>query len=307
MINKEIKKSDIGTLFSKRLSYLIKREYGEKRGCKKKFYDDFQEVIEKNEIYGYKKNDEYFNVSLAGKHWISGANIPNAEILELLANFFCVSVDFLIGKTDIESTITADLASNYTGLEIHSINLLNKYYREGHQWQLNTIDAINFLLEREETANLLLNMYHFFFGNYTHTKDKKEVIDIFDADDCGGVPLIVSDMQRPLFMSYIMNGLTTSYESYVKNNPRYKDYGKPTDENYVMRWVNGKTGTKLERLEQVKSEINHRMKFYKKLLAKNQRAGNKESIETYSSLIEFNKRYLKIIEDKIKKLQRSKN
>ncbi len=79
-----------------------------------------------------------------------------------IAEYFSVSVDYLIGKTDIESTITADLINNYTGLEIHSINLLNEYYQKGYQWQLNTIDAINFLLERKEAANLTASSFNLF-------------------------------------------------------------------------------------------------------------------------------------------------
>lgn len=251
------------------------------------FYKDFS----------HKYNRKYDTV----KAWFTKTMPDYSEIMDI-AEYFSVSVDYLIGKTDIESTITADLINNYTGLEIHSINLLNKYYRKGYQWQLNTIDAINFLLEREETADLLLNMYYFFFGNYTHTRDKKNTIDIFDDDDCGGVTLIISDMQQPLFMSAVMNGLTSIYKDYVKDNPQYKDYGKPTEENYVMRRVNGKRGTKLERLEQVKDEIIHSIEFNEKLFDKFQKVEDNDAIEMYSSIIKTDMRCLKIVEDKIKKL-----
>ena len=114
---------------------------------KEDFYNDFSQK------YGHK----YDTV----KAWFTKTMPDYSEIIDI-AEYFSVSVDYLIGKTDIESTITADLASNYTGLEIHSINLLNEYYRTGYEWQLNTIDAINFLLEREETANILTNMYYYF-------------------------------------------------------------------------------------------------------------------------------------------------
>lgn len=251
------------------------------------FYKDFSE----------KYNHKYDTV----KSWFTKTMPDYSEIIDI-AEYFSVSVDYLIGKTDIESTITADLASNFTGLEIHSINLLNEYYRTGYQWQLNTIDAINFLLEREETANILTNMYYFFFGNYTQTKDKKDVIDICDADDCGGVSIVVSDMQQPIFMSAVINSLTKYYERYVKDNPQYKNYGKPTEENYVMRCVNGRLGTKSQRLEQVKDEISHSIELNRKLFDKFRKAGSNDLTKMYSSMIESDMRCLKIVEDKIKKL-----
>lgn len=251
------------------------------------FYNDFSEK------YNYK----YDTV----KGWFTKTMPGYPEIIDI-AKYFSVSVDYLIGKTDIESTITADLASNYTGLKIHSINLLNEYYRTGYEWQLNTIDAINFLLEREETANILTNMYYFFFGNYTHTKDKKDVIDIFDSDDCGGVSIIISDMQRPVFSSYITIGLTEAYERYVKDNPQYKDYGKPTKENKIMRCVNGRLGTKLKRLNSVRDEIKQELKKHENQLDKFKKTNCNDMIEFYNSLVENDTEYLEIVERMIKEL-----
>lgn len=250
------------------------------------FYNDFSEK------YNYK----YDTV----KGWFTKTMPGSPEIIDI-AEYFSVSVDYLIGKTDIESTITADLASNYTGLEIHSINLLNEYYRTGHEWQLNTIDAINFLLEREETANILTNMYYYFFGNYTHTKDGKETVSLMDKNR-HGVELIIADMQKPTFLSYITLGLSGAYERYVKDNPQYKDYGKPTEENRVMRCVNGRLGTKLERLNSVRDEIKRSMESSEKNLDKYNKSKNNDMIEMYRSLIEYDMRCLKIVEDKIKEL-----
>lgn len=251
------------------------------------FYKDFSQK------YGHK----YDTV----KAWFTKTMPDYSEIIDI-AEYFSVSVDYLIGKTDIESTITADLASNYTGLEINAVNLLNKYYREGHQWQLNTIDAVNFLLSKKETADLLLNMYYFFFGNYTHTRDKKNEIDILDDDDCGGVTLIISDMQQPVFMSAVINGLTKIYERYVKDNPQYKNYGKPTEENNIMRCVNGRLGTKLERLNSVRDEIKQSLETHRKLLDKYEKTKCNDMIEMYHSLTKYDMKCLKIVEDKIKEL-----
>lgn len=251
---------------------------------KEDFYNDFSQK------YGHK----YDTV----KAWFTKTMPDYSKIIDI-AEYFSVSVDYLIGKTDIESTITADLASNYTGLEIHSINLLNEYYRTGYEWQLNTIDAINFLLEREETANILTNMYYYFFGNYTHTKDGKETVSLMDKNR-HGVELIIADMQKPTFLSYITLGLSGAYERYVKDNPQYKDYGKPTEENRVMRCVNGRLGTKLKRLNSVRDEIKQSLEANQKLLDRYEKTNCNDMIEMYRSLIEYDMRCLKIVEDKIK-------
>lgn len=297
---KETLRTRVFALVKKRKKPALYKRGSKQEGKEKKDADGNTIFTQWNNEDFYKDFSQKYNYKYdTVKAWFTKTMPDYSEIMDI-AEYFSVSVDYLIGKTDIESTITADLASIYTGLEINSINLLNKYYREGCQWQLNTIDAINFLLAREETAGLLLNIYYFFFGNYTHTKDKKDVIDIFDNDDCGGVSIIVSDMQQPLFMSAVINGLTRFYERYVKDNPQYKDYGKPTKENYIMRCVNGRIGTKLERLEQVRDEISHNIKTHKELLNKFQKSN--EMAEMYSSLIEYDMQCLKIVEDKIKKL-----
>lgn len=250
------------------------------------FYRDFSQK------YGHK----YDTV----KAWFTKTMPDYSEIIDI-AEYFSVSVDYLIGKTDIESTITADLVSNYTGLEISSVNLLNKYYREGHGWQLNIIDAINFLLERKETANILRNIYYYFFGNYTHTKDGNETIPLIDKNGYG-VELIIADMQRPVFLSYITQGLSMSYEKYVKDNKQYEDYGKPTEENEVMRCVNGRLGTQLERLKSVRDEIKRSLELNKKKLDKYAKSFPQfnDAIKMYQSLVEYDMKCLEIVEDKIK-------
>ncbi len=298
---KETLRARVFALVKKKRKPVLYRNGSKQEGKEKKDADGNTIFTQWNNEDFYKDFSQKYKYKYdTVKAWFTKTMPDYSEIMDI-AEYFSVSVDYLIGKTDIESTITADLTNNYTGLEIHSINLLNEYYRKGYQWQLNTIDAINFLLERKETANLLLNMYYFFFGNYTHTKNKEDTISIFDTNDYG-VSIIVPEMQQPLFMSYIINGLTKSYERYVKDNPQYKDYGKPTEENIVMLCVNGKRGTKLERLEQVRDEITHSIESNKELLTKYQKAEIKDLIEMYSSMIERDKRCLKIVEDKIKKL-----
>lgn len=294
-INVKTPYSDLRQIFSQRLNQLIDREYGEKRGSKKNFYEDFSRVLENNNIGNGKLIDE------AAKKWTTGRGIPQIETLELLAGFFNVSVDYLIGKTDIEASVDEDFIKEYIGLEPHSTRLLREYFLEGYQWQLNTIDALNFLLERKETANILDNMYNYFFGNYTHTENESKTVSLMDKNNHGR-ELIVSEMQRPVFLSYITLGIADAYDAYVKDNPQYKDYGKPTEENFVMRYVNAQRGTKLERLEKAKKDIISNMEHNQKLFDKYKDTEFEKSKKMYSSLLESCGRCLKIVEDKIKSL-----
>ncbi len=250
------------------------------------FYNDFSKK------YNYK----YDTV----KGWFTKTMPGYPEIIDI-AEYFSVSVDYLIGKTDIESTITADFTSVYTGLNINAINLLHEYYKTGYEWQLNTIDAINFLLEREETASILTNMYYFFFGNYISTGNGEDSFSLVDKNGYG-VAFDVSTVQQSLFMSTVTNNLTKAYERYIKDNPQYKDYGKPTKENRVMRCVNGRLGTKLKRLNSVRDEIKQSLEENQKLLDRYEKTNCNDIIEMYSSFVKNDIECLEIVERMIKEL-----
>lgn len=250
------------------------------------FYNDFSEK------YNYK----YDTV----KGWFTKTMPGYPEIIDI-AEYFSVSVDYLIGKTDIESTITADFASVYTGLNINAINLLHEYYKTGHEWQLNTIDAINFLLERKETASILTNMYYFFFGNYINTRNGEDSFSLVDKNGYG-VDFYIPIVQQSLFMSTVTNNLTKAYERYVKDNPQYKDYGKPTKENRVMRCVDGRLGTKLERLNSVRDEIKQELKKHENQLDKFKKTNCNDMIELCNSLVKYDTECLEIVERMIKEL-----
>lgn len=287
--------SDHRKIFSERLNKLIDKAYGEKRGSKKQFYEDFSTVLENNNIGDGKSIDE------AGKKWTTGQGMPKIETLELLAGFFNVSIDYLIGKTDIESSIDENFIREYIGLEPHATRLLREYYSKGYQWALNTIDVLNFLLERKETANILTNMYYYFFGNYTHTKNGEKTIPLMDENE-HGVEFIVSDMQKPTFLSYVTIGLTDAYKNYVKDNEKYKDYGKPTKENYVLRCLDSYTGTRKEKLEKLKSDNEKEISLWENKLSIAKEKNVPELIEDYNEFLKNTLETKAIIENMIKSL-----
>lgn len=287
--------SDHRKVFSKRLNKLINKAYGEKRGSKKQFYEDFSTVLENNNIGDGKSIDE------AGKKWTTGQGMPKIETLELLAGFFNVSIDYLIGKTDIESSIDENFIREYIGLEPHATRLLREYYSKGYLWALNTIDVLNFLLERKETANILTNMYYYFFGNYTHTKNGEKTIPLMDENE-HGVEFIVSDMQKPTFLSYVTIGLTDAYKNYVKDNEKYKDYGKPTKENRVLRCLDRYTGTRKEKLEKLKSDNEKEISLWENKLSIAKEKNVPELIEDYSEFLKNALETKAVIENMIKSL-----
>jgi len=65
----------------------------------------FNQLCEKNKV-SYAKIAEYVGYSpQAVSKWGRGETEPNFETLDKLADYFNVSIDFLLGKSDIENVI----------------------------------------------------------------------------------------------------------------------------------------------------------------------------------------------------------
>ncbi len=148
-VNSKVKSKhkDHREIFAKRLGGLINREYGEKRGSRKNFYDDFSKVLKENDM-----GNENNGIDESGKKWVTGQTIPSTEKLELLAGFFNVSIDYLLGKTDIESSIDEDFIKDYTGLEPDAIRQLHAWKEESLKDRLlyaqfmQSLKALNVIL-----------------------------------------------------------------------------------------------------------------------------------------------------------------
>ncbi|MFT3952097.1 MAG: helix-turn-helix transcriptional regulator [Oscillospiraceae bacterium] len=89
----------------------------------------------------------------------SGARKLSAETLNLYADFFDVSTDYLLGRTDVRTTnVTVNEICKYTGLSekaLAAIVKLNKEVEESHfdnhvQKKYNHINALNYFLGNED-------------------------------------------------------------------------------------------------------------------------------------------------------------
>lgn len=177
--------SDQRKIFSERLNHLIDREYGSKRGRKKQFYDDFSIVLENNNV-------DRESVSESAKKWTTGMSIPGSETLELLAGFFNVSIDYLLGKTDIESSIDENFIMEYTGLEPHATRLLHNFH-SSHSKEINTL---NYAME---DSSLFLSFFHwislYIDNDYTIPLATDEYNQYFPCNNAMGSILVGSKMK----------------------------------------------------------------------------------------------------------------
>ena len=87
----------------------------------------------------------------------SGKSIPDLEKLYLLAEYYDVSCDFLLGKA---SCTTHDLSyiSEKTGLTEKSINALEKYYMAKDDNQYDITELINQLLESKYCKQFFVSL-----------------------------------------------------------------------------------------------------------------------------------------------------
>lgn len=122
----------------------------------------------------------------------NGTNLPKGEILERLANYFEVSSNYLIGKSDTPTYSFEDI-NNKTGLSQKAIETL---YRLQHNcfeediditsnkkksdYYSSQLDILNLLFENSKEFTELLNNIKMYKELKTQTKKDKEKIDFYE-------------------------------------------------------------------------------------------------------------------------------
>lgn len=76
------------------------------------FYETLSKLMEENKVKAKTLSDQLGIGKNQFKYWKDNGNIPNGETLILLADYFNVSVDYLLGRTDIPQV--------YSGNVIHT-------------------------------------------------------------------------------------------------------------------------------------------------------------------------------------------
>lgn len=113
---------------------------------------------------------------------------PNSEVLIKIADFYNVSIDYLLGLTDIKS-IDEDLkvTCKYTGLSekaamfIHHLNkkdVNNQYEAINLE---NMLNSLNILLSSDCIEKFLIDLFHYLFIDFEHD-DKMALIAKIKSD-----------------------------------------------------------------------------------------------------------------------------
>lgn len=85
-------------------------------------------------------------------YFVSGRRIPNTEQIIKISDFFGVSADYLLGRTNIQTTNeNLQFVCNYTGLNEDSVKTLS-----GHVYDIRTTDILNLLLSEEKYFDFYL-------------------------------------------------------------------------------------------------------------------------------------------------------
>lgn len=70
------------------------------------FKDIFNQLLQKRNITAYKLSQDTGVTQGMISYWKKGERIPSAEYLVVVANYFDVSVDYLLGRTDNPSPLS---------------------------------------------------------------------------------------------------------------------------------------------------------------------------------------------------------
>lgn len=99
---------------------------------------------------------------------------PNSAVLIKIADFYKVSIDYLLGLSDIKN-VDADLQASckYTGLSekaikfIHNLNTNKNSNRHEQKISNNMLKALNILLCSDNIEGILIDLANFLFINFT--------------------------------------------------------------------------------------------------------------------------------------------
>lgn len=171
------------------------------RPYKEVFKNRFNELLQKSIEEGHQQKEitEKTGISPASiTQYKNGTNTPKEDIIERLANYFNVSTNYLLGKSDTP-TYTFDDINKKTGLSQKAIETLYKLQhncfdenvditekKEISNFYNSQMSILNLILEDSEKLLILLEDMKVYKENYeelkqqTKTKDKKEKLDFYE-------------------------------------------------------------------------------------------------------------------------------
>lgn len=127
------------------------------------FIDNLKKLISERGITQKKfLNDMGLNINAIGD-WQKHGNVPKGVTLQRIANYFSVSVDYLLGESDEQ--IGEDVLDIVNGVEQYILEACNGDLNVAQRWQ-EDIDTLEAKLEASKALN-------------TITADEKTLLDVF--------------------------------------------------------------------------------------------------------------------------------
>lgn len=150
--------------------------------------------------------------------WENGKTVPDFETVITLAKYFNVTVDYLVGNSDVRKWENADIHEK-TGLSeqaIEKIKTIDHCVSYDIQWKPHFIRLLNLILEDDSFAAFLQEMDYYFYnivnifelekyliGKSPLATDSKLLSDLSPTVDLNGYNIIHDDIS--ISMSSVIN------------------------------------------------------------------------------------------------------
>lgn len=103
--------------------------------------DRLKELRTENNLTGEELGKKFNVTKVAISNWESGKRYPDLETLLNIAIFFDVSVDYLLGKTNVKNEQNTSL--NLTAKQLKALDLASKYSDEEFENIVKGLELLN--------------------------------------------------------------------------------------------------------------------------------------------------------------------
>ena len=193
MKKKENKNNEVRNENKKKIEIVVpNKSYMENKEI---FTKRFNEILTKFIEEGHQQRDITKDTGISPAsitQYKNGTNVPKGYILENLANYFNVSANYLLGKSDTP-TYSFDDINKKTGLSQKAIMTLYKLHhncldediditeeRKISDFYNSQLSILNLILENSEDLLMLLEDIKKYQENYKKLKSKKDELDFYE-------------------------------------------------------------------------------------------------------------------------------
>lgn len=193
MKKKENKNNEVRNDYIEKIEIVVpNKSYMENKEI---FTKRFNEILTKFIEEGHQQRDITKDTGISPAsitQYKNGTNVPKGYILENLANYFNVSANYLLGKSDTP-TYSFDDINKKTGLSQKAIMTLYKLHhncldediditeeRKISDFYNSQLSILNLILENSEDLLMLLEDIKKYQENYKKLKSKKDELDFYE-------------------------------------------------------------------------------------------------------------------------------